>query len=136
MESKTKTFFFALVIIGFIVALKSSFSFAQAQQKKFIYNPGDRRDPFISLLDKDSSTGLRTIFKPSKAKVKVKPPLKIKVTGILRTGEEFFAIINDKVMKKGQNLGEIKIKEIKKDRVIVEYGEREFTEFLKKEKQK
>ncbi len=102
------------------------------QQEKFIYDAEGRRDPFIPLLDQQAPQGLRTDFSPPEVKVKL--PLEIDVKGILSKGNEYYAIINEQVMKEGQNLGEVKIKKIEANSVIVEYGQREFRLFLKKEK--
>ena len=68
--------------------------------------------------------------------VKIALPVQIEVKGVLWNGREYFAIINNEVMKKGQNLGEIKIKEIDKDKVILQYGAREYEVSLRKEKEK
>ena len=106
----------------------------QLSQEKFIYDSESRRDPLIPLLDKDSPTGSRTVFTPPEIKVEL--PLKVEVKGILWNGQEYYAIINDAVTKAGQQLGEVKIGEIEKDKVIIEYGGREFTVFLRKEKEK
>lgn len=132
MGCKIKAFFFALTIASFILILKVCF--AQIGQEKFIYDSGGRRDPFVSLLDKDSPTGLRRIFTPPEVKVEL--PVEITLKGILQKGEKFFAIINDEVMQKGDKIDEVEIKEIEKDKVILEYNERELAVFLGKEKEK
>lgn len=121
-----------------IVFLSCSFRFGflgycQGSQERFIYDAQSKRDPFIPLTDKKQPTGLREEFRPPQVKAKL--PVQIKVEGILWKGEQAFAILNGKVFKKGQNLGEVRIKEIEKDRVILEYGAREFTLFLRKEKE-
>jgi len=103
-------------------------------RKEFIYDSGGRRDPLIPLLDEKSPTGLRTTFSPSQKKVSL--PLELKVKGILWNGQEYFAIINEGVMREGESLGEVKIKKIEQDKVTVEYDEREFTVFLREEKEK
>jgi len=109
-------------------------SYQALAQKEFIYDSMGRRDPLIPLLDQKSPTGLRTEFSLPREKVRL--PLEIKVKGILWNGQEYFAIINEQVMKKGENLGEVKIKEIERDKVIVEYAQREFTVFLREEQEK
>ena len=121
---------FWFLVTGFWLLISGM---CQAQQQEvFIYDPESKRDPFIPLTDRKSSTGLRITFTPPEVKVKL--PMEIKIKGILWNGTEYYAIINEKVMKKGQSLGEVKIKKIEKDRVIVQYGEREFTLFLREEK--
>ena len=132
MKTKLKAYFFAAAIIGLCLAL--NVAFAESRQRKFIYDSKGKRDPLISLLDKESPTGLRTVFTPPEIEAKL--PVEIAIKGILWNGREYFAIINDEVMKKGGQLGQVKIKEIEKDRVILEYGDREFTVFLRKEKEK
>ena len=132
MRFKIKTFFFALLMVSFTIFLKVSF--AQIAQEEFVYDSTGKRDPFISLLDKDSPTGLRRIFTRPDAQVKL--PVKVTLKGILQKGKQFFAIINGEVMKKGDKINGVEIKEIEKDKVILEYGEREFAVFLRKEQEK
>lgn len=97
----------------------------------FIYDSEGRRDPFVPLLDRTSPTGLRIILIAPRQELEL--PLDIKVKGILWNEQEYFAIINDEVLRQGQRLGEVKIKTIGKDMVTVEYRQKEFTIFLRKE---
>lgn len=134
MKLKFNTLNLILATIALTIIFGSSFVFAQVWQEKFIYDSRSKRDPFIPLLDEKSPTGIRTIFAPLEKKVRL--PLEITVKGILWNGREYFAIVNDEVVKKGEYLGEVGIKDIEKDKVILEYNEREFTVFLRKEKEK
>lgn len=129
MRTKKKIYIAVLCIVYCVLCI----AFCQAEDR-FIYDAQGRRDPFIPLVDKSSSTGLRTSFVPPDLEVRL--PVDIKVKGILSKDDEYFAIINDKVMKKGQNIGEIKIKRIEKDKVILKYGQKDFTVYLKRGKVK
>ncbi len=135
MEFIFRIYLLIFAALGLTFTFVSPLAFSQGQQEEFIYDPQSRRDPFIPLLDPNSPTGLRTVFVTPEAEVKL--PLEIAVQGILWNGREYFAIINGKVMKKGEYTTGVKIKEIKSDQVIVEYAAKEFTVFLmnkKKEK--
>lgn len=105
------------------------FTQVEARENRFIYDSMGKRDPLIPLVDKESITGLRTVFTSIKKRIRL--PVKMKISGILRKGSEYFAIINGKAVKAGAILGPVKIKQIKKDEVIVEYGQRDFTLPLK-----
>jgi len=130
-----KTKFCSLFIVHCSLSCLLFGVFSQAlAQEEFIYDSMGRRDPLIPLLDQKSPTGLRAGFSPPRKRVRL--PMELKIKGILWNGREYFAIINEKVMKKGEALGEVKIKEIEQDRVIVEYTQREFTVFLREEKEK
>lgn len=129
-KAKTKFKLCILTMSTLLIALIPSFVCSQDRQEQFIYDAKGKRDPFIPLLDKDSATGLRASF--TSPKLQVKLPVEIKVSGILWNGKEYFAVINDEVMKEGEDLGGgIRLKEIEKDKVILKYGQREFTVFLK-----
>jgi len=93
-----------------------------------------KRDPLIPLVDRKSATGLRTIFTPPDRQVKL--PMEIKISGILWNGKEYFAIVNDEVIKAGEQLDTVIVKEIQDDGIVVEYGERDFTIPLRKETEK
>lgn len=124
-----------LLMIISIFVLRTPFSFAQGfAEERFIYDSRGRRDPFIPLVDKDSPEGIRRSFLPPQIKVKI--PVTLEVQGILSKSGEWFAIINGQIKKKGEDISGIKIKEIKKDRVILFYEGREFISFLRKEKEK
>lgn len=122
-----------LRILAIIIVFLTS-GFCEASEEGFIYDSRGRRDPFIPLTDKDSPTGLRRIFTPPEAAVKL--PVQIILKGILQKGEKFFAIINDEVMQKGDRIDEVEITEVQKDKVILQYNEREFSVPLRKEKEK
>lgn len=124
-----------LFIVGFVYTLGATVIFSEAlAEETFIYDSMNKRDPFISLLDPSSSTGFRIDFTPPTQKVKL--PLEITVRGILQKDEQRYAIINDDVVREGDNIGEVEIKRIEKDKVILRYGPREFTIYLRKEKEK
>lgn len=130
MKAKSK---FILLIEMFVYALSTSLVLAQPpSQERFIYDSRGKRDPFIPLLDSNSPTGLRTIF--TRPGEQVRLPVEIKLSGILWNGKEYFAIINDEVLKKGQYVGKVKVAEIEKDRVIVEYAGQNFVIPLRREK--
>jgi len=125
---KFKFLFFPLVAV--FCVLFSVLCQAQ-EQERFIYDARAKKDPFIPLTDEESPTGLRTVF--ALEAVAIKLPVEISVKGILWSGQEYFAIVNGEVMKKGEKIGEVKVKEIEQDKVILEYKQKEFTIFLKKE---
>jgi type II secretory pathway component PulC len=102
----------------------------QTAQTEFIYDSLGKRDPLVPLINEESPSGLRTKFLPPEQDVRL--PLEIAVKGILWNGREYFAIINNEVLQKGDNLGEVRIKRIDQDKVVLEYREKEFTLFLKK----
>ena len=125
-------FILPLLIIGTLVyTLGATFVFCQVSEEIFIYDSMRKRDPFIPLLDPDSPTGIRIEFAPPAQRIGL--PLEMTLRGILQRGKERYAIINDDVVQEGDNMGDVKIKRIEKDRVIVGYREREFVIFLRKE---
>lgn len=119
-----------ICLLLFVLCLQCWFVSAAGRQR-YIYDSKGRRDPFIPLVDK---TGFRTDFSPPEERVRL--PFEVGIKGILWNGREYYAIINDEVRKKGQNLGDIKIKDIEKDKVVLEYAGKEFITFFKKEKKK
>lgn len=127
MKAKLKiSIYFLLTIVFSLLTIDYSHA---AQQEQFIYDSMGKRDPFIPLLDKGSPTGLRINFMPPELEIRL--PLTVEIEGILWNGREYFAIINHEVVKKGDKLGKVKIKNIEQDKVILEYSERDFTVFLK-----
>lgn len=125
-------FILPVLIIGTVVyTLGATFVFCQVSEEIFIYDSMKKRDPFIPLLDPDSPTGIRIEFAPPAQRIGL--PLEMTLRGVLQRGKERYAIINDDVVQEGDNMGDVKIKRIEKDRVIVEYREREFAIFLRKE---
>lgn len=130
MKAKSKIILLMVILVW---ALSTSLVLAQLpDQERFIYDSRNKRDPFISLLDSNSPTGLRTVF--TRPGEQVTLPVEIKLSGILWNGKEYFAIINEEVLKKGQYVEKVKIAEIEKDRVIVEYLGQNFAVPLRKEK--
>jgi len=126
---KFSVFCFLVSVISYL-----PFGSCEASEEDFIYDSRGRRDPFIPLTDKDSPTGLRRIFVPPEAEVKL--PIEITLKGILQKGGKLFAIINDEVMQKGDRIDELEITEVQKDKVILQYNGREFSVPLRKEKEK
>lgn len=122
------------IVCCFVFCFLSTVYCQGAAEEGFIYDSEGRRDPFVPLLDKESPTGLRITFTPPEVSVEL--PLEVTVKGILWSGKEYYAIINNEVVKKGQNLGELKIKEIQKNKVIVEYGGKKYEVLLRKEKER
>ncbi|MBN2096910.1 MAG: general secretion pathway protein GspB [Candidatus Omnitrophica bacterium] len=105
-----------------------------APEEEFIYDALGKLDPFIPLIDNAAATGLREDFRPPEQVVRL--PVEVMVKGVLWNGREYFAIVNDQVMKTGDLIdNKVKIKEIKSDRLILEYGKKEFTILLRKEKE-
>ena len=121
-------------MVAFICAGISPLVFAQRQEERFVYDSMGKRNPFVPLTDPKSPTGIRGVFVPPEVEVKL--PIEITLKGILWNGKEYFAIVNGEVIKQGEHMDNVKIKGIEKDKIILEYGEREFTVFLKKEKER
>ena len=135
MKKNIRTHSFILAAGVFCILCAGSNCFSEEKGPgKFVYDARGRRDPFVPLYDKDSATGLRKAFTPPEREIRL--PIAIEIRGILWNGSEYFAIINDKVMSKGKNIGEVWIREIEKDRVILEYKEKELIEPFKKETKK
>lgn len=129
MKSK---FVFLILSIGMCSYILGATSvFCRASEEIFIYDSMRKRDPLIPLLDPDSPTGIRIEFAPPAQRIGL--PLEMTLRGILQRGKERYAIINDDVVQEGDNMGDVKIKRIEKDRVTVGYREREFVIFLRKE---
>lgn len=125
----------AISVMSFAVISVFGYShLAFAAMNKFIYDANNKKDPFIPLVDKSSPTGLRTVFVPPEQHVEL--PMDVKISGILWNGKEYFAIVNEKVIKAGDTLGAIRIKGISSNQVIVEYGQREFAVPLREESKK
>ncbi|MFC1632213.1 hypothetical protein ACFL2I_06635 [Candidatus Omnitrophota bacterium] len=125
MRSKHSLLF---IVYGLWLIMNQSLAGAE---ERFIYDAMNKRDPFIPLIDKDSPSGLRTVFvRPGE---RVELPMELELNGVLWSGQEYFAIVNQQVIKAGQYLGRVKIAEIAKDRIIVEYAEKRFPIYLRKE---
>ncbi len=129
MKSKFISSILTISICSYILGATSVF--CQVSEEIFIYDSMRKRDPFIPLLDPDSPTGIRIEFAPPAQKIGL--PLEMTLRGILQRDKERYAIINDDVVQEGDNMGDVKIKRIEKDRVTVGYREREFVIFLRKE---
>ena len=123
-----------LIISLFCCGIIEGRVFAREVEERFIYDAGSRRDPFVPLLDKDSVSGLRTEFTPPREKISL--PIEVLVKGVLRRGDQFYAIVNGRVMKTGENIGKVKIKSIKEDKVVLEFSGHDFDILLRKEKEK
>jgi hypothetical protein len=103
----------------------------RAEQNSFTYDSRGKRDPFVPVVTRE---GVRSDFRKPRRQEKL--PLQISVSGILYNGKEYFAIINGKVVKAGGKVGTLLIKEISFDKVILNYGEKDFEISLKKEKKR
>lgn len=130
MKIRFKAYFWVQMSIGLVCLLSAGISFAQLAKEKFVYDSGGRRDPFIPLVDNQTISGLRASFLPPKEKVRL--PIEIAVKGILWNGQEYFAILNDQVLKKGQKLDGIELEKIEPDKVVLKYRGEKFNIFLKK----
>ncbi|MBU4305869.1 MAG: hypothetical protein KJ893_09690 [Candidatus Omnitrophica bacterium] len=74
-----------------------------------------QRDPFVSLSDNRQET--KEFFDISKL------PYAIELNGIIWKENKSVAIINNEIVQKGDSWKDFRVVEIKKDRVILEYGE-------------
>ncbi len=99
---------FSLFILAWFIL--SMPIYAQGLGKRFIYRPQGRRDIMRALID--SQGRLISSLKPSIGGLKLE--------GIIYSpGGESFAIIDGELYKKGDSLGDFKVADIKKDRVVI-----------------
>ena len=97
-----------LILIFLMLILK--FTFSQAEEEKFIYDSKGRRDPFLSLI---SSGGYIVNFA-----FEIKSS-DLNIEGIIYDYHgESLAIVSGKVVQKGDYIGNFRIEEIYKDKVI------------------
>ncbi len=75
----------------------------------------EQRDPFVSL--GDIRQEVKESFDISKL------PYSVELNGIIWKNNESVAIINSKIVQNGDIWKDFRVVEIKKDRVILEYGE-------------
>jgi hypothetical protein len=81
---------------------------ACAQQEEFLYRDESIHDPFLSTIMPDGK--LRTQW--TAPLVQQAMPLKVKLSGIFTQEGRNFAIIDNRVYKEGEFIGEIKIEKI------------------------
>ena len=86
------------------------------------YTAGDKRDPFKTYL-KDSESASE---EAPEGEVEIKLP-ELVVNGIIWGGKFPQAIINDKVVKVGDEIEGAKIKQISKDGVVVLFSSKTYT---------
>ncbi len=130
--TRVNGFILFIVILVFFCCGAQQPGYCQAEtEDSFVYSKENRRDPFVSSLDKDSPTGLRISFEAPQEDIKL--PVEFMLKGILSKGSELYAIINDDVLRKGDRLGQVVIRDIRQDKVILEYAGREFTLSLRRE---
>lgn len=81
----------------------------------------ENRDPFIPLVDANDT--LRKNFKkPSDEKITEK----IKLMGISKIGDSFYALLDGELVKEGQKFNNFKIEKIDATKVVLLYGDRKF----------
>lgn len=114
---KRACFFLFLVSISYIINTNIDLSFAK-----------EERDPFVSLNEKGRI--LEESFDISKL------PYSVKLNGIIWKRENSVAIINTEIVQKGDIWRDLKVEEIKKDRIILKYGDFSFEILMEEEKAK
>ncbi|MCG2712613.1 MAG: general secretion pathway protein GspB [Candidatus Omnitrophica bacterium] len=88
----------------------------------------EERDPFVALNEQGK------IAEESFDVLKL--PYSVKLNGIIWKKEDSIAIINTELVQKGDTWKDLKVEEIKKDKVILKYGNFSFEIFIEKEKAK
>lgn len=124
MMSNLKTILILIALI-FLFALEA---YSQQQptndfRPKVIFNAEKFRDPFESYVSE--KTTLQDESKQPVQEEVVEEP-KLDVSGIIWGGKTPCAIINNKVLKEGDTLDDVKINKITKEGVKVLYKRREF----------
>lgn len=113
-----------MFLVTIILLINGIACFAEPKEP-FIYNPYDKRDPFIPL-----------VTEKSKGIINTREVLgtKISLQAIIRTKDKSFAIINNSVLSVGEDVPgtKIKITKILDDRVIFFYKFNEYELRLKK----
>jgi len=115
-----------LLIAFFALIMNNHASFAQEQD--FQYSDGDKRDPFLPLVDENG----RYIFDEYENYTFND----LNLIGILWDPEgNSSALINDEIVRKGESIYGFLVKEIKKDSVTVAQDGQEYTMWLTVEKE-
>lgn len=83
------------------------------------YNSHGRRDPFVPLIGKDRTSGAKL------ADITSAEDIKLQGIVTLQTGSKG-AILNGEIVKEGDVFGQIAIKKISEDSVLIRLGQNEF----------
>lgn len=115
----------AVIISAFIAISVVSSSFSQGV---FKYDPKNKRDPFIPLVDKEGN--LLPEIRPVTAAVE------LNLEGIVWSDKgESYAIISGVVLRAGEMIGDYTVKKIEKSRVTLMRGGEVFTINLRGEEE-
>ena len=88
----------------------------------FVYNTHGKRDPFIPLISEDKTIMGRDGWSFISSKL---PELKIE--GVLFDKIKPLAIINDKIVAIGDNIGNCKIVSITREEIVIRYMNKEYS---------
>lgn len=99
----------AVIISAFLLILTASFSFGQ---NVFKYDPKNKRDPFIPLVDKEGN--LLPEIRPASSAVE------LNLEGIVWSGNgDSYAIISGLVLRAGEMIGDYTVKNVERSKVIL-----------------
>ena len=115
----------AVIISAFFIISAVSLSFGQ---NVFKYDPKNKRDPFIPLVDKEGN--LLPEFRPVTATVE------LNLEGIVWSDKgESYAIISGVVLRVGEMIGDYTVKKIEHSKVILSRAGEDFTINLRGEEE-
>ena len=95
---------------------------AKSREHVFVYNTHGKRDPFIPLISEDKTIMGQAGWSFISSKL---PEMKIE--GILFDKTKPLAIINDKIVKVGDNINNCKIVSITREEMVIRYMDKEYS---------
>ena len=105
-------------VLGVVPLILASSLFAASE---IIYDPGNRRDPFVPLTEEENTSG--TAFSSG-----------VKLEGIIYDpGERSMAILNGKAYQPGEVVGNVTVVKILKDHVVISVDGGEKTLWIREE---
>lgn len=95
---------------------------AKNRQHVFVYNTHGKRDPFVPLISENKTIMGQAGWSFISSKL---PELRIE--GVLFDKTKSLAIINDKIVTKGDNISNCKIISITREEIVISYMDKEYS---------
>ena len=109
--------------------LTQKVSEAKNRELVFVYNTHGKRDPFIPLISEN-----KTIMdQASWSFISSKLP-ELRIEGVLFDKTKPLAIINDKIVTKGDNISNCKIVSITREEIVISYMDKEYSVKISRDK--